>query len=70
MTSAIFIFLQSSVFDVPAMFPRAHTACSQTAMFVELSRRMKAGTAPALTTIFVWSLVPEAMLVSAQAASN
>ena len=31
---------------------------------------MKNGTAPALTTAFVWSGVPEAMLVRAQAASN
>lgn len=33
-------------------------------------RLMKAGMAPASTTALVWSEVPEAMLVRAQAASN
>ena len=55
---------------LPAMFPRAHTACSLTDISSEFSSWIKCGTAPAFTTAFVWSLVPEAMLVSAHAASN
>ena len=52
------------------MFPRAQTACSQTLAWLDSSSLTNLGTAPALTTAFVWSLVPEAMLVRAQAASN
>lgn len=54
----------------PAMLPRAHTDCSLMCMCGEDSREMKAGMAPPSTTALVCSEVPEAMLVSAQAASN
>ncbi|MPC16790.1 hypothetical protein E2C01_009626 [Portunus trituberculatus] len=56
--------------ESPAMFPRAHTACSWTSSKSELSSWIKIGTAPASITIRVCVLVPEAMLVRAQAASN
>lgn len=53
------------------IFPRAHTACSQTFILddVESSSR-KRGTAPALTTASVCCDVPDAIFVRAQAASN
>ena len=54
----------------PAMLPSAHTACSRTSSLSESSRRTKCGTAPAAMTACVCSVVPEAMFVSAQAASN
>ena len=50
--------------------PRAQTACSQTFLSEEESNEIKWGTAPAFTTDFVCSEVPEAILVSAQADSN
>lgn len=52
------------------MLPRAQTACSQTFMLVEERSWRKRGTAPALTTACVCVDVPEAMFVSAHAASN
>lgn len=56
--------------ESPAMLPSAHTACSCTSSLLELSNSMNMGTAPASITIRVCSDVPEAMFVSAQAASN
>mmetsp|Transcript_10966 Transcript_10966/g.33395 ORF Transcript_10966/g.33395 Transcript_10966/m.33395 type:complete len:265 (+) Transcript_10966:1114-1908(+) len=56
--------------ESPAMFPSAHTACSRTSWFGDVSSSTKMGTAPLLMTTSVWSVVPEAMFVSAQAASN
>jgi hypothetical protein len=50
------------------MFPSAQTACSLTSMLGDLRRATKSLTAPAWITTWVWSLDPEAMLVSAQAA--
>lgn len=55
---------------VPAMLPRAQMACSLMCGWGDDTRFMKAGMAPPSTTAVVWSEVPEAMLVSAQAASN
>ena len=55
---------------LPAIFPRAHTACSHTLWWGEERSLTKLGTAPAFTTHLVWLLVPEAMFVRAQAASN
>ena len=55
---------------LPAMFPRAQTACSHTLWLLESSSFTKCGTDPAFTTALVWSLVPEAMFVSAHADSN
>ena len=55
---------------VPAMFPRAQMACSLMWEWGEATRLMKAGTAPPSTTAAVCSELPDAMLVSAQAASN
>lgn len=52
------------------MLPRAHTACSHTLWWGESNNLMKGGTAPALTTTLVWSLVPDAIFVKAQDASN
>lgn len=56
--------------SLPAMFPRAQTACSLIWGWGDWTRLMKAGMAPPPTTAAVWSDVPEAMLVRAQAASN
>lgn len=55
---------------VPAMFPRAHTACSQMCWWGDDTRLTKARMAPPSTTAAVWAAVPEAMLVRAQEASN
>lgn len=52
------------------MFPKAQTACSHTFMLEEDKSAKKCGTAPAFTTAWVCSLVPLAILVKAQAASN
>lgn len=52
------------------MFPRAQTACSLIWACGEEMRLMNAGIAPPWTTALVWSDVPDAMLVRAQAASN
>lgn len=66
-----YISLKRSANDhPPAMFPRAQTACSLIWACGEEMRPMKAGTAPPWTTALVWSDVPDAMLVRAQAASN
>lgn len=54
----------------PAIFPRAQTACSLIWWWGDVIRPMKAGMAPPSTTAVVWSDVPDAMLVRAQAASN
>lgn len=54
----------------PAMFPRAHTACSATFGEVDLSSFINFGTAPHLMTFCVCSDVPEAMFVNTQDASN
>ena len=54
----------------PAMLPSAHTACSRTSSAGDSSSPMKMGMAPASMTVAVWSRCPEAMFVSAQAASN
>lgn len=56
--------------QLPAMFPRAQTACSLMCWWGDVTRPMKAGMAPPPTTAAVWSDVPEAMLVKAQEASN
>mmetsp|Transcript_857 Transcript_857/g.2028 ORF Transcript_857/g.2028 Transcript_857/m.2028 type:complete len:224 (+) Transcript_857:981-1652(+) len=56
--------------ESPAMLPSAHTACSRTSSLGERSSVTKMGTAPLSITTPVFSLVPEAMLVSAHAASN
>lgn len=54
----------------PAMFPSAQTACSRTSGSWLLRSSTKIGTAPAsMTTCVCWA-EPEAMLVSAHAASN
>lgn len=45
-------------------------ACSLMCGWGDVTRVMKAGMAPPSTTAVVWSEVPEAMLVRAQAASN
>ena len=50
--------------------PSAHTACSHTLRSGEERSATKCGTAPAFTTAFVCSEVPEAMFVRAQADSN
>ena len=44
--------------------------CSWTSSYSAFSSSMKMGTAPVSMTTLVWRKVPEAMLVSAQAASN
>lgn len=44
--------------------------CSCTSSYSEFSSSMKMGTAPVSITTLVCKKVPEAMLVSAQAASN
>ena len=54
----------------PAMFPRAHTACSHTVMWGEDRSSTRGWMAPPSTTARVSSEAPEAMLVRAQAASN
>mmetsp|Transcript_5934 Transcript_5934/g.17654 ORF Transcript_5934/g.17654 Transcript_5934/m.17654 type:complete len:204 (-) Transcript_5934:193-804(-) len=56
--------------ESPAMLPRAHTACSRTSSLAESSSCTKMGTAPLEITSLVCSEVPEAMFVSAHAASN
>ena len=56
--------------ESPAMLPSAHTACSRTSSFGLESSCTKIGTAPLSMTCAVWSAVPEAMFVSAHAASN
>lgn len=56
--------------ELPAMFPRAQTACSLMCWWGDVTRLIKAGMAPPSTTAAVWSEVPEAMLVRAQEASN
>mmetsp|Transcript_21097 Transcript_21097/g.60192 ORF Transcript_21097/g.60192 Transcript_21097/m.60192 type:complete len:259 (-) Transcript_21097:507-1283(-) len=56
--------------ESPAILPRAHTACSLTSSFGLERMRTKIGTAPTSMTTLVWSDVPEAMFVNAQAASN
>lgn len=57
-------------FALPAIFPSAQTACSHTLWCGEDKSLTKFGTAPAFTTNLVWLLVPEAIFVKAQAASN
>ena len=52
------------------MLPSAQMACSLMCGWGEQTRLMKAGMAPPDTTAAVCSEVPDAMLVSAQAASN
>lgn len=54
----------------PIIFPNAHTACSHTFWCGECNNFKNSGIAPADTTLFVCSEVPDAILVSAQAASN
>mmetsp|Transcript_18048 Transcript_18048/g.46638 ORF Transcript_18048/g.46638 Transcript_18048/m.46638 type:complete len:268 (-) Transcript_18048:483-1286(-) len=56
--------------ESPAMLPSAHTACSRTSSLSESSSCTKMGTAPFEITSRVCSDVPDAMLVSAHAASN
>lgn len=56
--------------ESPATFPSAQTACSRTSSLGEVRRWIKLGIAPLWTITLVFSDVPEAMLVSAQAASN
>lgn len=55
---------------LPAMFPRAQTACSLMCWWGDVTKLIKAGIAPPSTTAAVWFEVPEAMLVRAQEASN
>ena len=52
------------------MLPRAQTACSRTSSLGLIRSCTKIGTAPLAITMRVCSLVPDAMLVSAHAASN
>lgn len=54
----------------PMMFPRAHTACSQTFGCGDDNNLRNNGTAPECTTAIVCADVPEAMFVKAHAASN
>jgi hypothetical protein len=54
----------------PAMFPKAHTACSQTFGALLDRSLIKGPIALCFTTSLVWAEVPEAMFVKAQAASN
>lgn len=55
---------------LPAMFPSAQTACSQTLLCDEDSSLMKGPTAPSFTTARVCSDDPDATFVMAHAASN
>ena len=52
------------------MFPNAQTACSHTFWCWDSRSLRNQGTAPACTTACVWFEVPEAIFVSAHAASN
>ena len=54
----------------PAIFPKAHTACSRTSSLGEDNNCTKIGTAPELITVAVSSDVPLATFVNAHAASN
>jgi hypothetical protein len=54
----------------PAMLPSAQTACSRTSNVGDASSLMNSGTAPEWITTCVFSAVPDAMFVSAHAASN
>ena len=56
--------------ESPAIFPSAQTACSRTSSFWDISSWQKIGTAPKRMTTSVSSEVPEAIFVSAHAASN
>mmetsp|Transcript_15658 Transcript_15658/g.27075 ORF Transcript_15658/g.27075 Transcript_15658/m.27075 type:complete len:257 (+) Transcript_15658:2072-2842(+) len=56
--------------ESPAMLPNAQTACSRTSSLGDDSSCTNMGTAPESMTTLVWSEVPDATLVSAQAASN
>lgn len=62
--------LEDIQFKVPAMLPRAQIACSLMCRCGVLTRLMRPGMAPPFTTAEVWSELPAAMLVRAQAASN
>ncbi len=54
----------------PAILSRAQTACSATTGWGEPNKIINPATAPALTTALVWSDVPDAILVRAQAESH
>lgn len=56
--------------ESPAILPRAHAACSLTSSLSEVNNLTKISTAPALITTLVCSEVPDAIFVSAHAASN
>ena len=56
--------------ESPATLPSAQAACSRTSSLPDMSNWMKMGTAPDSMTYLVWSDVPDAMFVKAQAASN
>mmetsp|Transcript_2162 Transcript_2162/g.6387 ORF Transcript_2162/g.6387 Transcript_2162/m.6387 type:complete len:248 (+) Transcript_2162:1009-1752(+) len=56
--------------ESPAMLPSAQTACSRTSSLGDSNNRQKMGTAPSSMTTRVCSDVPDAMFVSAHAASN
>lgn len=54
----------------PAIFPKAHTACSLTKGDTDLSSFTNFSTAPCSITFCVCSDVPEAIFVNTHAASN
>ena len=54
----------------PAMFPRPHMTCSTTSIWFEASICTKLSRTPFSMRLFTWSVVPEAILVRHQAASN
>lgn len=54
----------------PAIFPKAHTACSLTKGETDLSSFTNFNTAPCSITFCVCSDVPEAIFVNTHAASN
>ena len=56
--------------ESPAIFPNAQAACSLTSSLSEVNNLTNISTAPAFITTLVWSEVPEAIFVSAHAASN
>lgn len=56
--------------ESPAIFPKAQTACSCTSSIGLDNNSMNTGTEPHSMTIRVCCDVPDAIFVSAQAASN
>lgn len=56
--------------ESPAILPKAQTACSLTSSASDSRSLTNFGMAPLSTTTLVCSVVPEAIFVTAQAASN